>query len=78
MNEHLNEHFMYSFMNTFLREMHTLHTSWVYNPLINKKRELRKYVREYVRKVCKVFINRSKVFIKVFIKYSCYCSQEVL
>jgi hypothetical protein len=75
MNEYLYEHFMNTFMNTFLREMNTMNTFWVFNYLFNKYTKLYNYTRKcvYVRKVFIVFINRVKVFIKVFIK----CSQNI-
>ena len=79
-HEHLHEHFMNTFMNTFLREMNTMNTLRVKYYLIILKKYMVKSVHVLVHvgihsiKVFIVRINRSKLFIKVFINPTFNCS----
>lgn len=80
-NECYHEYFMNTFMNTFLRGMNTLQALRIYRPLfLGIKFVLLvscfnyiTYTHVRIRVGCKVFIvfiNRVKVFIKVFIKHT--------
>lgn len=61
---HLGTHLVHTWVHTFLREVHTLHTLWVFNPLINKNTNYLKYV--YTRTMKSVYQQKETMYQTVY------------